>query len=82
MQDIRASSHLQNNLDHPIGTFLYAISCTHCMAVSLAQDGAGLGTVWGEELALQMLRDAGFSNVQVNQLPHDIINNYYVATKC
>lgn len=26
----------------------------HCMTVSLAQGGAGLGTVWGRELATHM----------------------------
>ncbi len=79
MQDIRASSHVQENLDHPLGPFLYTISCTHCMTVSLANDGAGLGTCWGEELAVEMLRDAGFREVDVRRLDHDIINNYYLA---
>jgi 2-polyprenyl-3-methyl-5-hydroxy-6-metoxy-1,4-benzoquinol methylase len=45
MQDIRASSHLEQNMDHPIGPFLYAISTMHCMTVSLSQSGKGLGTV-------------------------------------
>jgi hypothetical protein len=53
----------------------------HCMTVSLAQDGEGLGTVWGEELALKMLGDAGFRDVRVETLPHDIINNYYITSK-
>ena len=81
MQDIRASSHLESNLDHPMGPFLYTISTMHCMTVSLAQGGDGLGTVWGEELALKMLHDAGFADVRVETLEHDIINNYYVMTK-
>jgi len=81
MQDIRASSKLENNLDHPIGPFLYTISTMHCLTVSLAQGGAGLGTVWGEELAVEMLSDAGFANISVNQLPHDIMNNWYVSTR-
>ena len=34
MQDIRASSRVENNMDHPIGPFLYAISTMHCMTVS------------------------------------------------
>ncbi|MCI0402883.1 MAG: methyltransferase domain-containing protein, partial [Acidobacteria bacterium] len=34
MQDIRASTHLQNNLGHPMGPFLYAVSTMHCMTVS------------------------------------------------
>jgi SAM-dependent methyltransferase len=81
MQDIRASSYLHKNLDHPIAPLLYTISTAHCMSVSLAQGGAGLGTVWGEELALAMLREAGFSEVAVKQLPNDIINSCYIAWK-
>lgn len=81
MQDIRASSNLENNLEHPIAPFLYTISTMHCMTVSLAQNGAGLGTMWGEELAVEMLKKAGFSNVKVNQLEHDFQNNFYVMKK-
>jgi len=81
MQDIRASSHVEKNRDHPVGTFLYAISTMHCMTVSLAQGGEGLGTVWGEELALKMLNEAGFSDVRIETLDHDFLNNYYIATK-
>ena len=51
MQDIAGSSHVHNNLDHPLGPFLYTISTMHCTTVSLAQGGEGLGTMWGEEKA-------------------------------
>lgn len=81
MQDIAASSHVEKNIENPLGAMLYTISCMHCMTVSLAQDGAGLGAVWGEELALKMLADAGFGNVDLQRLPHDIMNNYYIARK-
>jgi 2-polyprenyl-3-methyl-5-hydroxy-6-metoxy-1,4-benzoquinol methylase len=81
MQDIAGSSHVHNNLDHPIGPFLYTVSTTHCMTVSLAQGGEGLGTMWGEEKAKEMLKDAGFKEVEVKQLPHDIFNNYFIITK-
>lgn len=79
MQDIRASSHLERNHEHPLAPFIFTISCLHCMTVSLAQGGAGLGAAWGEELALQMLADAGFGPVQVKRLEHDIMNNYYIV---
>ena len=81
MQDIAGSSHHHNNLDHPIGPFLYTISCMHCMTVSLAQGGEGLGAMWGEEKAKEMLEEAGFKEVKVEQLPHDFQNYYYIATK-
>ncbi|QIN78037.1 methyltransferase domain-containing protein [Rubrobacter marinus] len=81
MQDIAGSSHVHNNLDHPLGPFLYTVSTMHCMTVSLAQDGDGLGTMWGEEKAQEMLREAGFANIEVKHLPHDVQNSYYVSTK-
>ncbi|UTV30481.1 class I SAM-dependent methyltransferase [Photobacterium atrarenae] len=81
MQDIKGSSHVHNNLDHPIGTFLYTISCMHCMTVSLAQGGEGLGAMWGEEKAREYLQRAGFSSVIKNELAHDIQNNWYIVRK-
>ena len=79
MQDIAGSSKLENNLTHPLAPFLYTVSCLHCMTVSLALDGKGLGAMWGKELATQMLKDAGFSSVEVKQLPHDPMNYLYIA---
>ena len=77
--DVGASSHLHDNLEHPLGTFLYTVSCMHCMTVSLALGGDGLGAVWGEELALEMLKEAGFSDIDVQRVEGDILNNYYIA---
>ncbi|MCW5768790.1 MAG: class I SAM-dependent methyltransferase [Phycisphaeraceae bacterium] len=79
MQDIRARSAVADNMDLPLGPFTYTISCMHCMSVSLAGGGPGLGAAWGKELALSMLEDAGFREVSVHELPHDIINLYYVC---
>ena len=79
MQDIAGSSHLEKNMNHPMAPFMYTISCLHCMTVSLALDGHGLGAMWGKEKATQMLNDAGFSSVDVKQLPHDPINYYYIV---
>jgi 2-polyprenyl-3-methyl-5-hydroxy-6-metoxy-1,4-benzoquinol methylase len=81
MQDILASSRLEKNIGNPLAPFLYTISTMHCMSVSLAQDGAGLGTCWGRELAEKMLRDAGLVDIHVEKLPHDDMNYYYIAQK-
>ena len=81
MQDIAGSSHVHNNVEHPLGPLLYTISTMHCMTVSLSQGGEGLGTMWGEEKAREMLHEAGFAKVEVKQLPHDFANSYYVVTK-
>jgi len=79
--DIAASSKLSENLDHPLGPFLYTVSCMHCMTVSLADGGMGLGAVWGEQKALEMLREAGFTSVDVEHVDGDIANVYFIATK-
>lgn len=79
MQDIRAASEVHNNMDHPVAPLLYSVSTIHCTSVSLAAGGAGLGTMWGEELALSMLAEAGFANVAIKHLPHDFMNSYYIA---
>ena len=81
MQDISGTSHLEEDVRHPIGTFLYTISCMHCMTVSLAQDGEGLGAMCGEEKTKEYLSKAGFRSVQTNRLSHDIQNNWYVIKK-
>jgi len=79
MQDIQGSSHVHENIDHPGGPFLYTISCMHCMTVSLAQGGDGLGAMWGEQKARELLAEAGFSSVEVHLLEHDPFNAYFVV---
>ena len=81
MQDIAGHTKLSDNTSHLLGPFTYTISCMHCMSVSLAAGGPGLGAMWGREKALEMLTAAGFTNVRVAELPHDPINYYYVAVK-
>ena len=79
--DTSASSQLAENLDHPLGPFLYTVSCMHCMTVSLADGGMGLGTMWGEQTARKMLREAGFTSIEAAHLDGDIVNTYIIASK-
>jgi ubiquinone/menaquinone biosynthesis C-methylase UbiE len=81
MQDIKGSSQVHKNIDHPLGTFLYTVSCMHCMTVSLAQGGEGLGAMWGEEKTRDYLTRAGFRSIEKRELAHDIQNNWYVVKK-
>ncbi len=66
-------------MDPPLGTTLCATSTLHCMTVSLAQGGPGLGTMWGKETAREMFREAGFREVEVHQLEGDVQNCYFVC---
>ena len=79
--DIQASSHVGENLEHPLGTFFYSVSCAHCMTVSLAHGGAGLGAVWGVQTAREMFTDAGFVDLEIHNVEGDVTNNYYVCRK-
>ncbi|MFN6514809.1 MAG: class I SAM-dependent methyltransferase [Nostoc sp. CreGUA01] len=81
MQDIHASTDVNGNMEHPIAPFLYTVSCMHCMTVSLAAGGMGLGTMWGQEKAMKMLSEAGFTGVDIKRLAHDLQNDYYILTK-
>lgn len=81
MFDTKASSRLENNLANPAATMLYSISTLHCLTVSLADGGAGLGAVWGEEMATRMLADAGFVDIDVRDVPDDPLDVVYLARR-
>ncbi|MGB5746085.1 MAG: class I SAM-dependent methyltransferase [Desulfobacterales bacterium] len=81
MVDIAARSNLADNLDHPMAPFLYTVSLMHCMPVGLADGGTGLGMMWGREKAVEMLKKAGFQQVQVLEMPEDPFNYHYFCRK-
>jgi hypothetical protein len=81
MKEPRVSSRLEDNLGSPFAPLLYSISTLHCLTVSLANDGAGLGTAWGEQRALRMLADAGFAEVEVHEAPGDPIDAIFLTHK-
>jgi hypothetical protein len=51
------------------------------MTVSLAEDGMGLGAMWGEQKAREMLGDAGFTSVEAVHVNGDVLNTYFIAAK-
>lgn len=79
MVDIKASSDPADNLDHPMGPFLYTVSLMHCMPVSLHDNGTGLGMMWGREQAEGMLKDAGFDDIEIQEMDHDGFNLHYLC---
>ena len=81
MDEPCASSNLEDAIGSPLAPFTYAVSTLHCMTVSLASGGAGLGTAWAQDVATQMLRDAGFGTVEVHDAPGDPGNAVFVTTK-
>jgi ubiquinone/menaquinone biosynthesis C-methylase UbiE len=81
MVDIAAESDLADNLDHPMGPFLYTVSLMHCLPVGLVDGGSGLGMMWGREKAVEMLGDAGFEQVAVVPIPDDPFNFHFLCRK-
>lgn len=58
-----ASENILENRN-PVGKAFSSISPLHCMTVSLAHNGAGLGTVIGETGARKLASEAGFSKFE------------------
>jgi SAM-dependent methyltransferase len=81
MVDIRGASDVVSNRDHPLGPFIYTVSTMHCMTVSLALNGEGLGAMWGEQTARDLLKEAGLALQDIKHIEGDVFNSYYIATK-
>ena len=69
MIEFKFQSEVQDNIGNPFAPMYYGISLMHCTTVSLASGGPGLGAVWGEQTARQMLTEAGFSRIDVVDAP-------------
>jgi len=79
MIDITAGSRHADNLDHPMGAFLYTVSLMHCMPVGLNEKGTGLGMMWGQQQAEALLREAGFTDVVPTEMDYDSFNLHYLC---
>jgi SAM-dependent methyltransferase len=79
MVEPAASSNLEDNIANPIAPLMYTASTLHCVTVSLAYGGPGLGLVWGEQRARESLAQAGFASVAVHPAPGDPFNAVFVA---
>lgn len=79
MKEPRAGDRLEDNIGNPFSPIMYSVSTLHCLTVSLAHDGAGIGTAFGEGLARKLLADAGFDVVDVQGTPGDPMDAVYIA---
>lgn len=80
MNEPRMPTALETTSTNPMAPFTYSVSTLHCMTVSLAHGGAGLGTGWGEETALRLLKAAGFGEVTVKTTPGDPGNALFTTS--
>jgi SAM-dependent methyltransferase len=81
MVEPAASSRLEDNLANPMAPWMYGVSTLHCLTVSLAECGTGLGTAWGHQRARQMLAEVGFIDIRTFDAPGDPLNTIFVAVK-
>jgi hypothetical protein len=79
MIEIKARSNQADNMDHPMGPFLYTVSLMHCLPVGLNENGTGLGMMWGQEKAEALLREAGFEQIETTEMEHDPFNLHYLC---
>jgi SAM-dependent methyltransferase len=81
LREPRAADTLAGNLGNPGAAIMYSASTLHCLTVSLAHGGAGIGTVFGEQRARRMLADAGFAEPDVAPAPGTPFNAVYVTRR-
>lgn len=79
MIDSGAPPSLDEQAVLPWAPMMYGVSIGHCLTVSLAQGGEGLGAMWGREAALAALAGAGFAGLATYELKGDPMDLLYVA---
>src|SRR5690606_16844379 len=71
LKEPRGAENLADDIGNPFAPILYGTSVLHCLTISLAHGGAGIGTAMRESLARGLLGDAGFEDVVVHVAPGD-----------
>lgn len=74
------ASHEPNENRNPIGRVFQSVSPMHCMTVSLAHGGAGLGTVIGEKGARELAEQGGFARFERLPIDHPL-NQFFAVRK-
>ena len=75
MMEIAVGDTLADNLNTR-GRMFYSVSTLHCLTVSLAHNGEGIGTVMGEAKARELAVEAGFAHFRRLPVDHKI-NVFY-----
>jgi hypothetical protein len=79
MREPHGADTLAGNLANPMAAVMYSVSTLHCLTVSLAHGGAGIGTVFGEQRVRRMLAEAGFGEPDVQPAPGSPLDAVYIA---
>ena len=81
LREPHAADTLEANMGNPMAAVQYSVSTLHCLTVSLAHGGAGIGTVFGEQMARRLLTDAGFEDPTVHPAPGQPMDAVYVTRR-
>ncbi|KAK6019698.1 methyltransferase domain protein [Ostertagia ostertagi] len=84
MLEIKGTSNVYTDRKEmgPPAAYMYACSMFHCLPVgSNSPDALGLGTMWGEKTAVKLLKEAGFTDINVVPTPQFAVNVLYVCKK-
>jgi 2-polyprenyl-3-methyl-5-hydroxy-6-metoxy-1,4-benzoquinol methylase len=80
LREPKAGDTIGENIGNPFAPVVYSVSTLHCLTVSLAHGGAGIGTAFGEQLARKMLTAAGFADPSLHPAPGHPFDAVYVTT--
>lgn len=81
LREPHARDSLAENLGLPTAPVLYAVSTMHCLTVSLAAGGPGIGMAFGEEHVRRLLTGAGFEDPVVLPAPGQPLDAVYVTRR-
>jgi len=81
LREPHAADRLEDNLGNPMASVMYSVSVMHCMTVSLAHAGAGIGLAFGEGHARRLLAEAGFADPQLHPAPGQPFDVVYVTRR-
>jgi len=81
LREPHAGDTLAENLASPMAPVMYSVSTLHCLTVSLAHGGAGIGTAFGEGLARKLLTGAGFADPDRHPAPGTPFDCVYITRK-
>ncbi|KAI0564309.1 Methyltransferase [Gracilaria domingensis] len=84
LQDVAANSDVRANRSHPAGCLLYSISLMFSLPTTISKTGReedALGVMWGNDVALSLLRDVGFKCEGVKRLADDNCNAFLFCSR-
>ena len=84
LQDIAANSDPRKNRSHPAGPLLYTISTMYSVPSTLYKTGNdqdAVGLMWGNDRALELIKQTGFKCHGARKLPADNCNVFFFCIK-